>query len=128
MILGAAFIIFVLIPVACVASWKLNRWIRISLTPISILLLVVICFIFGQAVGRAKAWHHWRQNYQLPLFELQGYFQDLNGTNRCKSLEAFADRFAEEKVDAYGLEPWLTQSEFSRFVTSVTEDKRHPRQ
>jgi hypothetical protein len=71
---------------------------------------------FGQAVGRSKAWYHWRSQYQDPLFDWQLQQAQLIKNHDTNELMRMAQEFQKERISGYGREPLFGASKFHEFV------------
>ncbi len=82
--------------------------------------LAAYFFWLGQAVGRSKAWYHWRSEYQQPLKELQFHLNEIVERKDVSTLEELCRRFGKENIQAYGREELFAPSPFSQFVRRET--------
>ena len=98
-------------------------------SPIKRLIFALPCILafcgyslwLGQAMGRSKAWYHWRTEYQQPLWNLHYFISESYSNKNPIALDEFHRRFAAENVQAYGREILFERGPFSTFVQNLTE-------
>jgi len=117
---SAALLVIIIVPAVCFCAWKLRAGWRVVATGVAVVSLSVYFFWLGQAVGRSKAWYHWRSEYQYPLENMQIHLNELASENSTDALKQFCTRFGKENIQAYGREELFHQSRFNEFVTIET--------
>jgi hypothetical protein len=70
----------------------------------------------GEAVGRSKAWYHWRSEYQVPLVDLRLYIEHAHTNGNTQAIDAFCREFTKQNPWAYGREPLFKPGPFRSFV------------
>ena len=118
-ILSLGVLLFVVTPFLVWVVWKRRAIFRVSV----VVLAVVTCSFYflslGEAMGRSKAWYHWRREYKDPLEDLQNYLAEAQASGNTRAIDAFCREFARQKVPSYGREQLFRSSAFRQFVESI---------
>jgi ABC-type antimicrobial peptide transport system permease subunit len=113
-----ALLLICVLPVLLLSTLKLRPTWRAATTVLSVVGLSVYFFWLGEAVGRSKAWYHWRSQYQGPLNLMQAHMKQLAEAQTEDALKEFCEKFAKENIQGYGREELFSKSPFNEFITT----------
>ena len=109
------------VPLVGFIAWKSRASVRAITTVLAVIACSTYFLWLGEAVGRSKAWYHWRWNYQAPLEQLRYSVAEAYTNGNTQAINRFCGEFAKQNVNAYGREPLFEQSSFKSFVEGLSQ-------
>lgn len=119
LILSVLIALVVVVPLLGFVAWKSRPGVRVSTTVLAVAACSIYFLWLGEAVGRSKAWYHWRSEYQFPLEELRYYVAEAYTNGNTQSINRFCREFVKQDVEEYGREPLFAQGSFRSFVEAL---------
>jgi hypothetical protein len=119
LMLSVLIVLVVVIPLVGFAAWKFRVAVRVSCTVLAVAACSIYFLWLGEAIGRSKAWYHWRSEYQDPLVQIRDYVAEAYTNGNTQSIDRICREFVKQDVWKYGREPLFSKGSFRSFVEAL---------